>query len=829
MLSATEREERILILASSGTDAETISAAAAEGGFTAEVLADLSSLRAAIDEGTGAIVLVEAAFPPAEVEALRETLRAQPTWSDLPVLLVSADLEREEARRRLQHLVRGLQPGDMQLVERPMEKWMLATRLATALRGRRRQYATRALLEQMDLERRRELGVLSGLPVGILVVDASGRMVETNAAFQRIWGAMPIRQGAVDFRVFKAWPVCAEQGAKPFEWRLSRVLATGQPVTEELLEIQAFDGMRRTVLSSVFPICGGEGEVTGAVAVQLDVTERARAQHARDVLAEATTGLFESLDVAGTLRTLCRIVVTRLADCCAIDELDEHGELRRLVAETSGGSTADDAARLLAYAPTATGKSLAARVLRSGKPILVSEVPGDWFATGLEADEHRAAFSKIGTYSLMVLPLIARGHRLGVLGIVSTRAGRRYEARDLVLAEEISRRAAVAMDNASLHRQAEAAVRSRDQALAEVEAFLNASPVGFVLLDRDLRFRKVNAVYARWRQGDADEILGQTLEDVVSPEFAAQAGPMLRRVLQTGEPIVDQAIVGEVPPGSGKVRHYLESSIPVLDVDGTPRAVGIVITDVTHLKEVEGALREEARFRERFIGVLAHDLRSPLHAIVLSAGALQRQGGAPETWRRTVGRIAHAAERMDRMIGNLLDLVQSREGGGIGLTWKPADLADVVRDVVTELEASHPGREIAVSVEGDTHGEIDPDRMAEVVSNLGANALTYSPADSTVQVDVRGVDGELALAVHNEGAPIASDTLKKIFLPFQRGSVGGSEAPAMRGLGLGLFIVEVITRAHGGTVTISSTAEGGTTFTVRVPRVKRDVYSVAQR
>jgi PAS domain S-box-containing protein len=818
MLPAAPREERILILAPSETDAETISAAATEAGIAAEVLPDMASLCAAVGEGAGAIALVEAELPAAEVELLREALRAQPTWSSLPVLLISADVERDEARRRLHGLVQGLQPGDAHLVERPMEKWILATRLAAALRARRRQYATRALFERMDVERRRELGVLSAIPVGILVLDASGRLVETNAAFHRIWGALPVRQGGEDFRMFKARLVGAGPEARPFEWRLSRVLATGQPAIEELLEIQAFDGVRRTILSSVFPLLGAEGEITGAVAVQLDVTDRARAQRARDILAEATTGLFESLDTAGTLRTLCQIVVTRLADCCAIDELDERGELCRLVAETSGGSSADEAARLLAYAPLASGNSLAARVLRSGRPILVSEVPGDWLATGLKADEQRAAFAKIGVYSVMVLPLVARGHPLGVLGIVSTRADRRYDARDLVLAEEISRRAAIAMDNARLHRQAEAALRVRNEALAELEAFLSASPVGFVLMDRDLRLRKVNSAYARLREADADEILGRTFEDAVSPEIAAQAGPLLRRVLQNGQPIDDQAIVAEVPPGSGKVRHFIESFIPVLDVDGTPRAVGVLITEVTSLKEVEGALREEAHFRERFIGVLAHDLRNPLHAIVLCAGALQREGGMPETAMRNLGRIAHAAERMERMVSNLLDLVRSRECGGIGLTRKSADLADVVRDVVGELEASHPGRKIGVSVEGDTHGEIDPDRMAEVVSNLGANALAYSPAGSTVQVDVRGVDGELALAVHNDGAPIAPDTLKRIFLPFKRTSSRGGESPAMRGLGLGLFIVGEIARAHGGTITVSSEAAEGTTFTVRLPR-----------
>ncbi|APR78689.1 Serine phosphatase RsbU, regulator of sigma subunit protein [Minicystis rosea] len=400
--------------------------------------------------------------------------------------------------------------------------------------------------------------------------------------------------------------------------------------------------------------------------VQVDVTDRARAEQARRILSEVTATLIESLDFDVTLRNLARIVVQHLADGCAIDEADERGELSRLVAETSGARSADEAARLLAFAPTATGNSLATRVLRSGKPLLVSEVPGDWdwIGTEPEADEHRSAFAKIGVQSLMVVPLIARGRPLGVLGIISTRPDRRYEARHLVLAEEISRRAALALDNARLHRQAEAALRARSEALAELDAFLNASPVGFLVFDRELRFRRVNAVYARWERMGPDEIVGRSFDEIVSPAFKAQIAPLLDKLLRKGEPVIDLLLVGELPSGSGKVKYHLDSFIPVLDVDGTSRAVGVVITDVTELKEAEEKLRQEAMFRERFIGVLAHELRAPLAVVAAAAGSLVQDGNAPATWMRTVVRIARAVDRMGRMIGNLLDLARCRGAAG---------------------------------------------------------------------------------------------------------------------------------------------------------------------
>ncbi|APR78688.1 Sensory box histidine kinase/response regulator [Minicystis rosea] len=108
--------------------------------------------------------------------------------------------------------------------------------------------------------------------------------------------------------------------------------------------------------------------------------------------------------------------------------------------------------------------------------------------------------------------------------------------------------------------------------------------------------------------------------------------------------------------------------------------------------------------------------------------------------------------------------------------------------------------------------------MAQVVANLTGNAVAYSPSASVVRVEVEGREGELVLAVHNAGTPISPGAQKTIFMPFQRGAAPGGEPPAMRGLGLGLYIVGEIVRAHGGTITVSSRAVEGTTFTVHLPR-----------
>ena len=236
------------------------------------------------------------------------------------------------------------------------------------------------------------------------------------------------------------------------------------------------------------------------------------------------------------------------------------------------------------------------------------------------------------------------------------------------------------------------------------------------------------------------------------------------------------------------------------------------------LEEREREQESVARFREEFIGVIGHDLRAPLSAIVSGAHLLSLGRPSPDD-RDTAARILSSASRMARMIDDLLDFTRGRLGGGIPIQRRLVSTAEVCRHVVDELAASHAGRAIALTTTGDDQAELDADRIAQVVSNLVGNALRYSPDDSVVRVAIDG-DSEAAvtLRVCNDGAPIPSDDLQSVFEPFRRGRAHAPTNGA--GLGLGLYIVERIAGAHGGSVTVSSSLAEGTCFTVWLPRVE---------
>jgi signal transduction histidine kinase len=226
--------------------------------------------------------------------------------------------------------------------------------------------------------------------------------------------------------------------------------------------------------------------------------------------------------------------------------------------------------------------------------------------------------------------------------------------------------------------------------------------------------------------------------------------------------------------------------------------------------------RERAAFRERFMGILGHDLRSPLQAINLATAIVLKHHDTTDAIALLARRIAGSADRMGRMIADLLDLTRARQGGGIPIELKQADLGAIVQQAIDEVAVAHPDRTIDLDAQGEASGAWDPDRMAQVMANLVSNALDYSPVGTPVRVVLRAEAGYVSVAVNNRGSTIAPEVMARLFEPFVQGAQEGRVAQG-QGLGLGLFIVRQIVEAHGGSIGVASTKEEGTTFTVRLP------------
>lgn len=235
---------------------------------------------------------------------------------------------------------------------------------------------------------------------------------------------------------------------------------------------------------------------------------------------------------------------------------------------------------------------------------------------------------------------------------------------------------------------------------------------------------------------------------------------------------------------------------------------------VQALTDAETVARRTAGFRDQVLGIVGHDLRNPLGAIVMSASLLQSRGGLAGWQLKTVGRIRSSAARMERIITDLLSYTRTRLGNGIPIDKRPAHLGELARKVVDEIVAYHPGSSIDVEAEGNLEGEWDPTRIEQAISNLVANAVDHGEPDGPVHVALRGEGDAVRVEVANRGE-IPPHVVEHAFQPFSRAP--DSSGRKSTGLGLGLFIAREIVRGHGGDIALRS-GGGETAIAFELPR-----------
>ncbi len=219
--------------------------------------------------------------------------------------------------------------------------------------------------------------------------------------------------------------------------------------------------------------------------------------------------------------------------------------------------------------------------------------------------------------------------------------------------------------------------------------------------------------------------------------------------------------------------------------------------------------------KERFLGILGHDLRTPLGAILMSASLMLETGELAEPHLTLVTRIARGARRMNHMVADLLNFTQTSFGEGIPIVRAEMDMPKMVHDVVAEIAALYPKTTVKVETTGDLHGQWDCARLTQALTNLIGNAVQHGAKDAPIKVEAVGAADEITIAVQNEGPAIPDEQLLTIF---QVGTHSASKGAGDDHLGLGLYIVEKIVLAHGGSIDVRSTNVDGTTFTVHLPR-----------
>jgi len=251
----------------------------------------------------------------------------------------------------------------------------------------------------------------------------------------------------------------------------------------------------------------------------------------------------------------------------------------------------------------------------------------------------------------------------------------------------------------------------------------------------------------------------------------------------------------------------------------SPRVLGIVhdITERRRAEEEHARVVEElsraVHISEMFVGILSHDLRNPLSAI-LGGAHLLGEDLRDEKSARLVSRVVSSGERMGRMIDQLLDFTRARLGEGIPLDRATVDLTQLARDAVEEGKIASPASVLRLTARGETVGTWDRDRVCQILSNLIGNALQHGEPAGAIEVVIDGSHGDrVMLSVQNQGA-IPAHLMPVIFNPF-RGTL--QKRGKSKGLGLGLYVARQIALAHGGELEAESTTKG-TVFKLQLPR-----------
>ena len=360
----------------------------------------------------------------------------------------------------------------------------------------------------------------------------------------------------------------------------------------------------------------------------------------------------------------------------------------------------------------------------------------------------------------------------------------------------------------------------------EAQQFFEESFSGFLIADGKNRIIHSNRRVLHWLGISSEEITGKKFSDLLSIGskiyFETHLSPLLKMQGYFDEILIElSAITGKkikifinakestAKEGGSKLIYYtlLEASDRMKYEQNLQYAKRIAENDLE-------AERKNVILREQVIAVLGHDLRNPLGAITMTVEYLDRFI-TDEKQKNLIGIIKQSGYRMNELIGNVMDFARTRMGEGIVIAPQHIELKPVLEHVVEELKFLFPNRPIVVDLALQDSIYCDANRVAQLISNLLANALTHGDPQSSVYFTGHHEANKLQLSVVNNGDPIPESLQLILFTPFKK----EGNRPSKNGLGLGLYIADQIAKAHGGTIACTSTEEE-TRFTFEMEVIK---------
>ncbi len=551
------------------------------------------------------------------------------------------------------------------------------------------------------------------------------------------------------------------------------------------------------------------GLLLGASKAQLEAAD-ARAAF----LTRTSEILAGSLNYEVTVEQVAHLAVPSFADWCVVDVIEGERNLRRLA--VAAADPAKRAAMLELrdrYPPTWDSPQPAGHALRTGKPYLRERLTSEALVALTRDEQHLALMRRLDPRSAMAFPLVTSSRTVGVITFALSESGRRYGPDDLAFGEEIARRAAVAVENARLHRASE-----------WWEHLFEHAGWGVALTDAATGlFHAVNPAFARMHGYTIGDLTGKPLMSVCPPDQHED----LQRQAQVAEE-AGRATFESVHVRKDGTRFPVSIDLVALkDAAGRViRAANVVdISERVKLLESEQTARIEAerasRAKDEFLAMLGHELRNPLSPIVTALQLMKLRGGKITGKEQEV--IERQVRHLVRLVDDLLDISRITRGK-IDLDRRPVEIAEVVLKAVEMAGPLFEQRKHILNVNVPHRGmrvDGDLDRLAQVLANLLTNAAKYTPPAGRVDVTARRDGAVLRLSVRDNGIGISEDLLPRMFDAFVQGEQSSERSEG--GLGIGLSLVRSLVAMHGGEVTATSGGAGrGSEFVVKLPLLPAD-------
>jgi|GEM_PF-3440073 len=567
-----------------------------------------------------------------------------------------------------------------------------------------------------------------------------------------------------------------------------------------------------------------------AYVIERELMHRQTERFAESMKTEAMALLSNSLDYKTTLSSVARLVVPRFADWCLIDMLEEDRSIVRL-AVAHADSSQHALARDLRRQPLNMNVQYGApHVIRTGRSELYSELSDSVIAAAASDEAHLSLIRQMKSKSVMVVPIQGRDRVLGAMTFISAESARRYKQVDLALAEDLARRAGLAIENARLYRAAQREIEARkrtEEALRknreQLQAILDNTTAVVYLMDLENRFVMVNRQFEILFHLKNEEVFGRSVDDFFPKETADTFRKNNQYVMEAGHPVE----FDEVVPQSDGVHVYLSIKVPLIDQTGKPYAICGISSDITDRKRMEEVLQqksaeaeEASRAKSQFVSMISHELRTPLNAIIGYSGLLRDPSSAEDRVKRSemIDRIYYNAQILLKLINNLLNL-NRMEAGHMPVESEMFFLADLVGAVVDNLKPM--GEEKGLQMDlinefGPLPIYSDSKKLEQIVMNLISNSIKFTDRGAvTIRLLDFPAESRVGIDVSDSGIGIKEEDLPHLFEPFYQADT--SNTRSYEGSGLGLSIVKKFTELLGGEVRVVSKVGAGTTFTILLP------------